>query len=134
MIRQTICGLLLASALATAASAEDYLCELKDAGRYNTIPEKVYVSIAPDGQSAEVVDPFLHFMEQAPKKASFVKNTSNLLRVRWVVEDMNFSNGGVSDMMFSLTYRKDKGKAHINLTIPSFDNTDRGTGRCTLQK
>ena len=125
MIHQTICGLLLASALATAASAEDYLCELKDAGRYNTIPEKVYVSIAPDGQSAEVVD---------PKKASFVKNTSNLLRVRWVVEDMNFSNGGVSDMMFSLTYRKDKGKAHINLTIPSFDNTDRGTGRCTLQK
>lgn len=134
MIRQMLCGFILASTFASAAQAETYVCDIQDGGRNNTIPDKILIFVSPDGQSAEIVDPFTHYMDQAPKKASFFKNTPSLLRVRWVVDDMIFSNGGISDLRYSLVFRKERGRAHVDLTIPSFDNTDRGTGTCALEK
>ncbi len=117
---------------ASTAQAEVYACEFSDPGRNNTIPKIVVVDVK-SASEALVSDPILAYMQQAPKKASFVKNTSDLLRVRWTVDDMKFSGGGQRDMKFSLVHRKAKGKAHLNLLIVGADNTDRGTGRCKLQ-
>ena len=119
-------------AFAGAAQAQVYSCDFTDPGRYNTIPEKVFIEVAKDGASAMVNDPFLHHMGQGPKEAKFFKNTSKVLRARWVVKDMDFSAGGKSDMHFSLVYRKDKQKASITLNLPSYDNTDSGNGICKL--
>lgn len=116
----------------SAAHAEVYACEFHDPGRHNTIPEVVVVDVQ-SAEEAYVSDPILAFMQQAPKQASFVKNTSDLLRVRWTVKDMNFSGGEQHDMQFSLVHRKAKGRAFLNLTIVGADNTDSGNGRCKLQ-
>ncbi len=118
---------------ASIASAEVWTCEFKDAGRHNTIPQKVLFDVRPDG-SVLVMDPFLVHVDQAPKKAKFAKNTSDKLRVRWRVDDVPFSGGLASDMDFSVTHDKARGKAFITLSLPSFDNQDSGTGSCKITK
>ncbi len=131
--KPTILAMAIVAATATASQAEIYFCKFNDPGRYNVIPRQVVVDVK-TADTAYVVDPFLVHMKQSPKQASFVKNTTKLLRVRWTVDKMIFSDGGESDMKFSLVHRKDKNKAFVNLLITGADNTDQGTGQCELKK
>jgi hypothetical protein len=131
--RLLMLGLFGAFGFAQNAEARQYLCDFKDPGRYNTIPLQVLIIVAPDGKSAEVVDPMLIYFEQAPKPAKFFLENDKLLRVQWRIDDAEFSTGGNSDMNFSLVYKKAKGRAFITLSITSYDNTDSGNGSCKLK-
>ncbi|WP_176695466.1 hypothetical protein [Phaeobacter sp. B1627] len=126
-------GLSVSVGAGGGAQAEVWLCDFKAGTRFNTIPEKVLFDLRPDG-TAMVMDPFLVHFEQAPKLAKFVKNTTKNLRVRWVVQDVEFQGGLATDMHFSVVHDKHKNKAFITLNLPSFDNRDSGTGTCAARK
>lgn len=119
--------------LPAAAQAETYVCDIKDPGRYNTIPPRVVVELAKDGQSAVVTDNIIYQLHKKPLPASFVKNTSKTLRVRWTIEEVPFAGGGKSDMKFSLVHKKSSKRAFLTLTLPSYDNTDSGNGTCRIE-
>lgn len=116
---------------ATVANAEVYLCEFSDPGRYNTIPPKILLDLKPNG-AIEVTDAYLLNFKQAPKVASFTKNTTARLRVRWTIDRAELGDGGVTDMKYSLNFNKQNNRASVTLQMPNYDNTDSGNGHCEI--
>ena len=120
--------------LAAAANAQTYECEFKDGHRRNVIPPQVIVQVAADGASAQVIDSLGHYHKIAPVPATFVKDTTQRLRVRWTLKDLISSAGQKATLNFSLTYQKAKGKAFVNMDIPGYGNTETGSGSCAIAK
>ena len=46
--------------LPAAAQAETYVCDIKDPGRYNTVPPRVGVALAKDGHAAVGTDDIIY--------------------------------------------------------------------------
>ncbi len=131
-------GMVFSLALAGALGAGDvaaktYTCSFVDPGRNRSIPKTVVVETNAQG-TATVVDPLLETYQQSPKTARFLEDTDDILRVHYRIDDVDFADGGKSDLDFSLVYNKSKMRAWISVTIPNYDNTDSGTGSCEEMK
>lgn len=118
----------------SAASSQTYHCQFKDGHRNNAVPPQVIVELAADGKSAGVIDSISHRRNMGPVAAKFVRNTTERLRVRWTLKDIISSSGQKATLNFSLTHKKNTGKAFLNMDIPGYGNTESGTGSCELRR
>lgn len=124
---------LIATALASGASAATYHCKFKDPARRGLIPREVLVEFTAD-DAAVITDPMLLHMKQAPKNAKRASDTSKLMRASWRLDDMIFSKGEKADIDFSLKFRKNRNRADLHITVHGFANTESGNGTCQQVK
>lgn len=117
--------------IVSPVAALEYLCEFKNPSPRKTIPEQVLVKVSADGKSAEIVDPFLLSLKQAPLQAKSFSDTSKLMKVSWLLSaDLG---GSWIKFDYLVVYRKARGKAFISLTARGYDNNESGTGSCEIR-
>lgn len=115
--------------LAATASAQQYLCEVREHGRYNLIASEILVDVAADASSATVVDGILMHYEQSPAQATKVKKKGNVLRVEWRLKQQKV---GSANVHYTLIYKANTGKVHVSVSMPSYDNDSTASGTCKL--
>lgn len=129
MINKSIAFAAVTIALATVASAETYHCKFKVPGGNGFVPREVVVDFK-SADKAEITDPILVYLKQAPKQAKFAQNNSQRVRARWTAEDAPSTGGMLVTIDYSLVFRKSNKRADITMNLRGFDNTDAGNGTC----
>ncbi|MEO1778716.1 MAG: hypothetical protein AAFU63_07995 [Pseudomonadota bacterium] len=126
-------ALIFAFALPTLAAATTYKCTFKNLGRYNVIPPEVTIQVAPDGQSADVIERLAQRHTGGPVAAQFLRDSADMLQVRWRLNRVPNSDGQMANLRFNMNFRKTDQRAWMTFRASGFSNTDQGTGTCVVQ-
>lgn len=112
---------------ATGASADQFLCKVKEHGRYNLIAPQILIDVATDFSSAKVTDGILQYHDQAPATAVMVKKRGNTLQIQWNLKQEKVRSANIE---YLLIYKFKTGKAHVSVSLPSYDNDSTASGKC----
>ncbi|WP_421703913.1 hypothetical protein [Aliiroseovarius sp.] len=129
--------LVLASALATSATAKTYKCSITPAGNGAWIPEFVVLDHDEATGDVVVLDELIKYFKDRPIEGEVSTDNAKRITYKWVLKDITVTGGGsrnfVKGFRFTLTVQKGSLKASMFSTPIGYVNRDNGEGRCTVE-
>ncbi len=130
-MRSLLLALPLIAAAGEALALETLVCQLRQYGGGNWIPEVLFIGREDGAATAVVSDPVVLDFAGAPVSARVVADNARRTTYVWELAVRDRGGTYVPRFIYRATYLKSSGRMEISATAAGFDSRFQGGGTCT---
>ena len=119
-------------ALAGAAQAQTFECEMTNKGSGGWIGNKMLFSIEPEEGVGAVLDWAIQEVHKAPIPVRVVKRSSTSWKFFWNVKGVKSANIGKAALNYNATLDTKRMRVRVNGALAGYDNNISGNGPCKI--